>query len=122
MTPPTAPFNVLYFGCLRRLGHGLHDTSGRSMGLKEVFGTPWGTDIDGGMLAGKPYTEGIVYYEQRGGWSAIDFCDYSVDSRPGSHSMFLTNSLVSSQLLLEEARAQWPGVFARLRAPLRFAP
>lgn len=107
--------NILYFGCLGSVGHYLHDKVTGSQGWKETFATPWGKNIGGGMLEGKPYNQGVVYFEQRGGWSAIDFCDYSVDRRPGSHSMFLVDALISRDELISEAMKVWPQVFERFK-------
>jgi len=80
--------NILYFGCLVHKGHFMHDRTDIYYGDRKWDKTPWGVHIDGGMLKGKPYDQGVIYFEQRDGWSAVAFCDYSIDSRPGSHSIF----------------------------------
>lgn len=110
---------ILYFGCMDRAGHYLwHPTRGK-LNWQETKSTPWGNGIDGCLLQGKPYEAGVVYHEQRGGWSMVSFCDYTGDSRPGSHSTFVVESLMSAAELVAAAKVAWPGVFARFGAAVR---
>ena len=114
-TTPTDP-EILYFGCLDEPGHYLHSKRQSRM---HCDATPWGYDIDGKILEGsKSYREGIPVRAERDGWTAVDFWDNSVDSRPGSHSCFLCAATLTTDELLVLARAQWPEVFARRRFPV----
>jgi hypothetical protein len=104
--------NVLYFGCLNRAGHHLHDKEDFH---RQYGSTPWGNDLDGKFMLDALAPEGVCKFEQLQGWSGIGFCDRTIDGRPGSHSAFLVVGLVSPAELLEGARQQWPEVFRRLQ-------
>lgn len=97
---------ILYFGCLNQTGHSLHSKQG-SRGLY-YESTPWGIKLDGGVTG----------FQQKDGWSAYGFADYSVDTRPGSNSIFLCAAEVSADELLTEAFNQWPEVWNRPGFPI----
>jgi hypothetical protein len=79
------PSKAFYFGCWGRVGHGYHDPSGRSAGREA---TPWAYGIDGWR---KPTSgqQGSAAIAHKDGWTALDVYDYTIDSRSGSHSVFL---------------------------------
>lgn len=95
---------ILYFGCIRQSGHHLHSKQNRSIRYHE---TPWGIKLDGGVTG----------FQKKDGWSAYGFADYSVDTRPGSNSIFLCAAEVSADELLTEAFNQWPEVWNRPNFP-----
>ena len=104
--------DVLYFGCMGRAGHFLFDHDGQ----RPYGSTPWGYDLDGGLLdSSKPEVEGVVQFHQKDGWTAIAFWDRSVDSRYASNSAFLVAESVSAETLLAMARESWPAVFSRCK-------
>lgn len=104
---------IIYFGCIEQSGHYWFSKLRNRWDLRSNC-TPWGNQIDGG-LAKTGFEEGIVFHFQKDGWTAIDFCDCSVDSRPGSHSVFAINELITEAELLAAAREQWPEIFARFK-------
>lgn len=110
----TAP--ILYFGCIGQPGHYLHDKTKSYDEQPRFSSTPWRAQIDAGVF--KDYSAGKVYHAQKDGWSLIYMADYSVDSRPGSHSTFVTKSLMTKDELVAAARIQWPEVFGRKRFPV----
>lgn len=106
---------VLYFGCLRAVGHFLHRTLNREVRFECQ---PWRNNLDGGLLDSLPrQTEGVVVTAKKDGWTVIAFWDRSVDSRGNSNSAFLIQGDVTAEELLELARNQWPEVFSRPRFP-----
>lgn len=111
---------ILYFGCLQDVGHYLWSKASGHYTVQIDHraiktATPWGFDIDY-SIKGLVRT-GIVSYGQKDGWSVIVIPDRSVDSRPGSHSTFAVQALLSKDELIANARAQWPEVFNRPQFP-----
>lgn len=103
---------VLYFGCLGEAGHYLKSKS-RNIRSHE---TPWGVYLDGGILKGRTGS-GQIVVDHKDGWTAIDFCDYSVDTRGGSHSAFIVAVELPGEEVLRLAKEQWPEVFSRKGFP-----
>lgn len=110
---PMSEIEVLYFGCLGQVGHHLN-----SKRRKIRYGdTPWGQSLDGYFLNPKTNAAGLCKFDQRAGWSAIGFADYSVDTRGNSNSVFIVADAIGAHDLLLLARAQWPEVFSRRGFP-----
>jgi hypothetical protein len=108
-------FDILYFGWSYPSGHTLHS---RVRHLR-YDSTPWGNDLDTGLLKDLPDNpDGRYVIEQRDGWTAIAFWDRSGDSRPNSNTAFLVAAIMPGNHLLELARKQWPEIFARRGFPL----
>jgi hypothetical protein len=109
---------ILYFGCLNRIGHDLHSKRGtRTYPLDEVL--PWGDHIDAGFLPQRGIQQqGQACSAHKSGWTAVAFWDRSVDRRHGSHSTFIVHDDVTAEELITEARRQWPEVFARFNFPV----
>lgn len=108
--------NVYYFGCFRREGHYLFPSGSRSfVDWKEC---PWGYSIDGGLLKDVSQNhQGLYVVDHKDGWTAVAFWDRSVDDRYGSNSAFLVHEDTTAEIILEEARKQWPEVFDRTDFP-----
>lgn len=115
---------ILYFGCLKDSGHYLWSKAHghlSKVGYRETKDmTPWGNAIDGGIFpdSRRKWESGVVHHVQRGGFTAVYWADYSVDSRPGSHSTFVVPALLTKAELIEGARHLWPEVFHRPRFPV----
>ncbi len=121
---------ILYFGCLGDKGHYLFRRVGRELGdyaklsyYETKAATPWGDNIDGGVFSKSPrrLEAGAIHACHLNGWSLVYWADYSVDTRPGSHSTFVTKSedcIGNHDLLIARARIQWPEVFGRPRFPV----
>lgn len=111
---------ILYFGCLSGPGHYLRDKTKSHWEQPRHSSTPWGVQIDGGVFDSSPrkWQAGAVHHAQKDGWTLVYWADYSVDSRPGSHSTFVIPALLSKAELLEGARHLWPEVFNRPRFPV----
>lgn len=127
---------VFYFGCWDQPGHhlwyrgsdgtpikrydqgesdrrllGSHPhSSGPPLTRGEI---PWGYGLDGGLLKGRTLRQGEAVVEQRDGWTALSFWDYSVDSRGGSSSTFVFDALLDPEQALRAAREAFPPIFAR---------
>lgn len=109
---------VYYFGCIRDKGHYMWHPRTQQH-VQATLNQPWGYRIDGGVFPTKPDTlgAGVIQYVAKDGWSLICFADYSVDSRPGSHSTFLAHAKASADQLVVWAKNQWPEVFLREGSP-----
>lgn len=126
---------TFYFGCWRDAGHYLwhRGTDGspikmydRGEAERRLLGSyphsggertpgeiPWGYHLDGGLLNQRRTKQGEAVVEQRDGWTALSFWDYSVDSRGGSNSTFVFDELLEPARALELARTLWPPIFER---------
>ncbi len=106
---------ILYFGCIDQAGHHLFSKTNWRIHWTE---TPWGNKIDSDAMGhGGHGRQGLCVTTKKDGWTAVDFTDNSVDTRPGSHSCFLCKADISTEEVLRLAREQWPEVFARRRFP-----
>lgn len=115
---------ILYFGCLKDSGHYLWSKASgycAQVPFHEIKTmTPWGLSIDDGVFPSSPLRRraGAVHHAQKDGWTLVYWADYSVDSRPGSHSTFVVPALLTKAELIEGARHLWPEVFHRPRFPV----
>lgn len=92
---------AIYFGCLGGVGHFYYDIAGRSLGIRsKELGLPW-ERVDGALTPGKRDRRGRLDYHaqdathqgeaaihHKDGWTALAIHDFTVDSRPGSNSVF----------------------------------
>ena len=114
---------VYYFGCIGRAGHYLHSPKDKPLSMsrneEKQLGQPWGDHIDAQVFLSsrEHHRPGKVHHTTKGGWSLVYFADYSVDTRPGSHSTFIAPAVVDAATLIQWAREQWPEVFLRPRFP-----
>lgn len=117
---------TVYFGCVGESGHYYWSRSrdgrpvkfhlaGRSLTDEMKSASPWGTSIDGGLFgrnsSGPPEGEAHIFHKD--GWTAVAFQDRSVDSRPGSWSVFCIPDTLDGPNALIIARAAFPTIFAR---------
>lgn len=98
----TTTEKAIYFGCWGGVGHFYYDANRQSLGISaKQLGLPW-EHVDGALTPGKRDRRGRLDYDamsktQQGkaaihykdGWTAIAIHDFTVDSRPGSNSVFL---------------------------------
>lgn len=110
---------VYYFGCVGQCGHFLHHPETGRVRPTDREVHPWGYDIDGGIFQGskQAWTAGLVHIQSKDGWTGISFADYSIDTRPGSHSTFVVEGEFSEEEILLAAKKQWPQIFGRPRFP-----
>ncbi len=103
---------VYYFGCLQEAGHHMHDAN-----LRTDWGflnsNPWGRTVDSDLCPKGNQAEGKAALHYKGGWTALAFWDRSVDSRPGSNSVFLAEGAFDFGQMLELARATFPSIMQR---------
>lgn len=99
----------LYFGCVDEVGHYLFGIHGKSHGNAYS----WISKRDG-MLAPVFCREaGKALLHHYDGFTIIAFWDYSVDTRPGSNSMFIIPGTKDFYGALEIANRYFPQVFKR---------
>lgn len=111
---------TVYFGCVDQAGHRywLRGSGGHpySSGRLRDTVTPWGYKVDGGLLskgAGIDLEQGHAHIVHEHGWTAVAFTDRSVDSRPGSWSVFCIPAILDGPEALDVAREAFPPIFAR---------
>lgn len=110
---------TLYFGCWRRPGH-YYFRRGMQNARRDDSITPWGYSVDGGLFPkGARIAQGEAAVFHRDGWTALAFPDRSVDSRPGSWSVFCIPETLPFDEALVCARAAFPEVFERLTFEIR---
>lgn len=119
---------ALYFGCMDRPGHYLHDSSGRTVRDEQQKdkGFPWSLALmDGGLLKnGKrpDIYDGKVYWTAGGlsFWYSFFWWDRSVDSRGASNSGFYVRGFgwPEAQEAFDYACGVFPRVVVRQRQPL----
>lgn len=112
---------TVYFGAVGEAGHyywergrgGYPIKSRIARGEKDV--TPWGYSVDGGLFPREegPKRQGEAHVFHKDGWTALAFTDRSVDSRPGSWSVYCIPETLDGPDALDVARAAFPPIFAR---------
>lgn len=122
---PVTPPNVIFFGCDSLPGrcNPGHYVKDRRNPRRSYEQTPWGTALDGGLLAGVPdQVTGRVVVTKKDGWTSLAFWDRSGDSRGASNSAFMIAEDVSAERLLGLSREQWPEIFGRPNFPTLLLP
>jgi hypothetical protein len=92
-----------YFGCVGDVGHYMH-TPDLESDWDFLRHNPWGVEIDDGF-------KGLQHKE---GWTALAMVDYTVDSRPGSNSVFLAEGTYSLNEMIEIAKRDFPSISERI--------
>lgn len=104
----------LYFGCRSDLGHHLrHAQDGRLL----LHGQErWIISLDGSLPPrGKIQVEGLATLTYLHGYSILAFWDRSVNTRPGSNSIFLIPGELSFDQTVVMARTTFPMVWERFK-------
>lgn len=117
-TTPKKP-QVYYFGCWGD-GHFLWTPEQDSVRISRMKNeTPFGDDIDGYLQGGSAICTGNgipsnAQLHHKDGWTALAFWDRTVDTRPGSCSVFLAEGVHDVEAIKEIARSNFPEVWDRL--------
>lgn len=113
---PSGGTKAYYFGCIGQPGHYMH-AEGSWRHMWPIDFQPWNLKVDGGLIPGGPRNaygkQGVAAIHHKDGWTAISFCDRSVDTRPGCSSTFLFDTELTFDEALREAQERWPDIFAR---------
>ena len=109
---------VFYFGCWGQPGHYARaaGTAKRYSAEEHEFceKNPWGYEIDGGLCPKGPEIQGRALVHHKDGWTAMCFCDRSVDKRGKCNSGFFAEGTWSFSAMLEIAKKHFPEVISRL--------
>jgi hypothetical protein len=105
----TNAIEAYYFGCWQQSGHRFVLPSMRSATYKSGPPTPWGYGLDTSDFDVPEW-----HTKKLDGWTAIGTRDRTVDSRPGSISVFAFHADLTYADALSLARKTFPDVFARL--------
>lgn len=112
--------DIFYFGCMREAGHYLyHPSGGTAYGYSVPNDFPC-TQIPDAVFLPKqlPQDEGVASFLHLNGWTIIAFWDRSVDSRPGSNSVFLARGIMSFEAICAKSREAFPAVWKRFKFPV----
>lgn len=125
---------TVYFGCVGECGHYYwrrgeggrpykFRNPGRSLHDEMAAASPWGSSIDGGLFPRNqgPSKQGEAHTFHRDGWTALAFLDRSVDTRPGSWSVYCIPAILDGPEALAVAREAFPPIFARYTFPVQVA-
>jgi hypothetical protein len=102
---------VFYFGCIGDVGHFVWNIHGQRVANT----SPWGDEVDGGLCPAGKQVEGAASLHHEDGWTALAFWDRSVDSRPGSNSVFLIEGEYDFESAVEVAREAFPQIWQRFK-------
>lgn len=109
----------LYFGCLGDTGHYLWDMTGRKIHTHPLGGSRTPAFLDSMGLLVEMYREGeVVVTHIDIIWTLFGWKDYSVDTRPGSHSLFLFGGHVEYAAAMTMIQDDFPTVLDRQRTSL----
>lgn len=98
-----ATTKVYYFGCDGQAGHYMHTPDMRTDSAF-MRSNPWGYGID----------DGFKGLQHKDGWTALAMTDYTVDSRPGSNSVFLAEGEFDAKQMAELAVLHFPSIVKRI--------
>lgn len=68
------------------------------------------------------HAEGIAKLTHVNGWTVFAFREYSLDTRPGSHSTFVAKGIHMAREMELEARRLFPDVWARFKFSVTTVP
>src|SRR4051794_27134460 len=113
MKTPEVAVEAIYVGCWQQVGHYTwFPGMVRAAYSDDTNAGPWGYNgLDDNRLPTRHWV-----HEQFEGWTAIGREDWTVDARPGSHSVFAFKGDLTLEEAIERARATFPEVFARMEA------
>lgn len=101
---------AVYFGCWKQPGHGYY---GPGMQSLDRDATPWRYGIDGKFTPLKTL-QGEAALHWSDGWTILAVHDYTADHRPGSHSTFAFDALLTADEAMAAAHEHFPEVIARV--------
>lgn len=100
-----------YLGCIADTGHTL---------LTEELGSRFDFS-ERRALSVEHQIEGVAKVHHLGGWTALAFWDRSVDSRPGSNSVFIFRGELTFDAAVARAKEKFPTVWGRLQFEVKEA-
>lgn len=106
---PALEERVFYLGCWKQVGHYFWRPGMERVRYGGPPPTPWGYALDN-----KAFNTQDWHIEKKDGWTAVGLEDRTVDSRPGSHSIFAFCGDLTLEDAVDLARVNFPEVFARL--------
>lgn len=118
----TSLAGIYYFGCVGETGHRLWDGNLNSTGRRLPPDFPVDpSQLDGGifpMTLKRGAEQGLAHVRHIGGWTLMGFADFSVDRRPGSHSIFIAKGKHTFEQMVSLFASYLPSVYRRLTYPL----
>lgn len=122
--PGSKEMQIFYFGCWDDTGHYLWTPQGDRQSKRTLqYDQPWGFALDGGIQPkegiycrgkGIPHNAVLCHND---GWTALTFHDNTVDTRPGSVSVFLVQAVIDDKAIRDLAREHFPKIGRACIAP-----
>lgn len=107
-----------YWGCISGIekGHYLW-RPGMRYASREIGELPegWQGFLDGGLCPKEQQIEGQALLHHLDGWTALAFWDRSMDTRPGSNSLFLAQGTFEFEQMLMIAEIHFPVIKSRFK-------
>jgi len=97
----------LYFGCKNGPGHYVFRPDGNEVSRRDNPYAAWLKQHDAKIATGWG-KQGVIVYKQFPEFVIIAYTDYTVDSRPGSNSMFLIPGNLSESEAIQQAKSLFP--------------
>lgn len=106
---------MIYFGCVSDVGHGLHNSDGSRLDRHERNLLPFGESLlDTGLLKNVPQEQGLGTISVIRGWTIFSFWDRSVDDRPNSNSAIICHAVLDYCEIMRRYREQLPWLYERV--------
>ena len=99
---------IYYFGCVGEAGHYMHTPELRH-DWDFMRNNPWARNLD----------DAFKGLRHKDGWTALAMYDYTVDSRPGSNSIFLAEGMFSEEEMSTLALQFFPTIAKRIGLGLK---
>lgn len=123
------PLRMFYFGPWDQAGHHIRREGDQPTSLEErravsnfTRTNPWGHGIDTALCPRDTQAEGAAAIHYRDGWTALSFWDYTVDSRPGSHSTYLAQGDFTFEQMVEMAKQRFAERWRKMKFEVKLVP
>lgn len=110
---------IVYFGPIRQPGHYFWIRQ-RERSIKTE--NPWKYAVDGKLQPEGKETEGLAKLHHKDGWTALAFWDRTVDTRPGSCSTYLSDTIMTFDEIVAASKAAFPDRWNQMKFEVRLAP
>ena len=105
---------IYYFGCKEESGHFLWKPNQITTAHYQLSGLPW-KYIDTALCPQTTSQQGVAKIHHKDGWTAMAFWDKSIDSRPGSNSVFFYEDLLEYDQMIEAFEEHFPNIYNRFK-------
>ncbi len=109
--------DAYYYGCYSHVGHRMHDRDSYP-DWDFLKNNPWGIGVDGDLCPDNKQIQGQACVHHKDGWTALAFWDRSIDSNPGSISVFILSGTHDFSIMVEKFKRLYPAIVGRFTFPI----